>query len=296
MADTSNTTSSARPNARTAFVLAGGGSLGAIQAGMLIEIVAAGVRPDLVVGVSAGAINGAFFAFDPSTGMTERMAGLWRRVRTRDVLRPSWEMALGLLGLRSHLVRPDGFRRLLERELPYRDFAATRVPLYVVATDQRTGEEVLLSAGNVIDAVLASAAIPGVFPPVLRDGRTLVDGVVASGTPIATACQLGASRLLVLPCGFTCVQNAVPRHPVGRAMHAISLLGARQLRQDYAHYRDRAQIHVVPPLCPLAQSSYDYSQGAALIDAARTTTRRWLDGGGLSLEEFPRELELHSHR
>jgi NTE family protein len=276
-------------------VLAGGGSLGAVQAGMLIEIVAAGVRPDLVVGVSAGAINGAFFAFDPTAGMVERMADLWRRVRTRDVLSPGWGTVLGFLGLRNYLVRPDGLRRLLERELPYRDFAAARVPLHVVAADQRTGAEVLLSAGALVESILASAAIPGVFPPVQVGGRTLVDGVVAAGTPIATACRLGASRLIVLPCGFTCIEDAVPRHPVGRAMHAITLLGARQLRQDYAHYSDRADIQVVPPLCPLSQSSYDYSQGAALIEAARLSTRRWLDAGGLGRREFPHELEIHTH-
>src|SRR3974390_495035 len=164
----------------TAFVLAGGGSLGAIQAGMLLELVGSGVRPDVIVGVSAGAINGAFLAFEPTPQMTESVADLWRRVRTRDVLGLSWSFALGMLGLRSHLVRPDNLRRLLERELPYTDFTSTRVPLHVVAADQQTGDEVLLHAGNVIDAVLARAAIPGVFPPGSMGGRWLVDGVVAA--------------------------------------------------------------------------------------------------------------------
>jgi NTE family protein len=279
----------------TAFVLAGGGSLGAVQVGMLLELVANGLSPDIIVGVSAGALNGAFLALEPSVGMLHRMAQLWSRVRRSDVMTMSLGSVLALLGFRSHLADARGLRRLLERELPYREFSATAVPLHIVAADQRSGEEVLLSSGAVIEAVLASTAIPGVFPAVRIGERLLVDGVVATGTPIATAVRLGATRLIVLPCGFTCVEKAVPRHAIGRAMHAITLLGARQLRQDFSHYADRVALRLVPPLCPLAQSSYDYSNGAALIDAARQSTRRWLDAGGLTQGEFPHQLALHSH-
>lgn len=280
---------------RQAFVLAGGGSLGAVQAGMLAELIANGLRPDLIVGVSAGALNGAFLAFDPTTTMIERISALWAGVRTRDVLGFSIGTLLGLLGLRGHLASSQGVRRLLERELPYRQIETTQVPLHVVAAEQQTGEEVLLSKGDVVEAILASTAIPGVYPPVSLGGQSLVDGVVATGTPIATAVRLGATRLIVVPCGFTCVQRAIPRHPVGRAMHAFSLLGARQLRSDFANYADRVELRLVPPLCPLSQSSYDYSQGAALIAAARQATRRWLDGGGLDKAHFPDELVVHTH-
>lgn len=280
---------------KTAFVLAGGGSLGAVQVGMLTELLATGVRPDLIVGVSAGALNGSFLAHDCSPATVDRMARLWSRVRTRDILGLSWSTFLGVVGLRSHLAHADGLRSLLERELLTRTFEQTQVPLYVVAADQETGDEVLLSTGDILESVLASTAIPGVFPPVLLGGRTLVDGVVATGTPIATAVRLGATRLIVMPCGFTCVGKAVPKHPIGRAMHAITLLGARQLRQDFTHYSEKAQLRLVPPLCPLAQSSYDYSNGAALIAAARDSTRAWLDAGGLEKAGFPGQLEVHSH-
>ncbi|HEX9474027.1 MAG TPA: patatin-like phospholipase family protein [Steroidobacteraceae bacterium] len=278
-----------------AFVLAGGGSLGAVQAGMLVELIAADVRPDLIVGVSAGALNGAFLAFDPSPSTVERIAELWRQISTREALGLSWQSLLGVVGLRGHIADARGLRRLLDRELPYREFSASQVQLHIVAADEATGAEVLLNNGSVAEAVLASTAIPGVFAPVVIAGRRLVDGVVASGTPIATAVRLGATRLIVLPCGFTCVEQAVPRHAVGRAMHAINLLGARQLRQDFEHYAERVCLRLVPPLCPLGQSSYDYSRGAALIAAARETTRRWLDDGGLDRDGFPPELRPHSH-
>jgi NTE family protein len=280
----------------TAFVLAGGGSLGAVQAGMLIELIAAGVRPDLIVGVSAGALNGAFLAFDPSPSMVERIADLWRRVTTREALGLTWRSIFRLAGFSGHVADARGVRGILQRELPYQTFDAARVPLHIVATEEATGAEVVLNRGSVLEAVLASAAIPGVFAPVVVDGRRLVDGAVASGTPIATAVRLGAQRLFVLPCGFTCVDNAVPRHAVGRAMHAITLLGARQLRQDFNHYAERVTLRLVPPLCPLRQSCYDYSRGATLVASARESTRRWLDAGGLELEGFPQQLVVHSHR
>lgn len=279
----------------TAFVLAGGGSLGAVQVGMLAELAASGVRPDLIVGVSAGALNGAFLAHEPDTETVERMSGLWSRVKTREALGLSWRSVLGVLGLREFVADPRGLRGILERELACRTFEELHVPLHVVAAELATGEEVVISQGEVIPAVLASTAIPGVFPPVVMNGRTLVDGVVAAGTPIATAVRLGVSRIIIVPCGFTCAGKTVPRHALGRAMHAISLLGARQLRHDFERYSASATLRMVPPLCPLSQSAYDYSRGAELIARARASTRRWLDTGGLERGEFPHELVEHVH-
>lgn len=281
--------------AKHAFVLAGGGSLGAVQAGMLAELIAAGRTPDLIVGVSAGAINGAFLAHDPSLPAMDRLTALWGRVRTRDILPVSMGSLLALIGRRGYLAESHGVRRLLERELPFRQFSAARIPLYIVATEQGTGAEVILSEGNVIEAILASSAIPGVFPPVVLGGRTLVDGVVAAGTPISAAVALGSTHLTIIPCGFTCVQSAVPRHAMGLAMHAITLLGARQLRADFSRHAERAQLCVVPPLCPLGYSAYDYSHGTALVAAARLSTRKWIDDGGLDTRTFPDQLVAHHH-
>jgi NTE family protein len=282
-------------NSKHAFVLAGGGSLGAVQAGMLAELIASGVRPDLIVGVSAGALNGAFLAYEPTTTMLARVTDLWCKVRTRDILPVSLASLLGLMGWRGHIADPRGIRQLLERELPFRQFRATQVPLHIVAAEQATGIEVLLSAGDVIEAVLASTAIPGVFPAVMLGGRSLVDGAVATGTPISTAIRLGCTRLTIVPCGFTCVETAIPKHAIGRAMHAITLLGARQLRVDFAQYSQRAQLCLVPPLCPMTCSSYDYSHGATLIAAARQSTRQWIEAGGLEKRDFPGALIPHLH-
>jgi len=280
---------------RTAFVLAGGGSLGAVQVGMLAELTTAGERPDLIVGVSAGAINSAFFAREPSIRTVEQMADLWRTITTRRALGLSWRSLLGVVGVRDHVASLAGLRSLLTDQLSYRDFAGASVPLYIVCAELITGEEVVVSRGLVIEAVLASVAIPGVFPPVSVNDRWLVDGAVAANTPISTAIRLGATRLIVLPAGFACAATRVSGHALARAMHAITLLGARQLRQDFDRYAASVAIHIVPPLCPVGHSSYDYSHGAELIDRGRASTRDWLDGGGLTRRDFPGPLTVHSH-
>jgi NTE family protein len=123
----------------------------------------------------------------------------------------------------------------------------------------------------------------------------LVDGAIVANTPIATAIRLGATRLIVLPAGFACAAGNVSGGALGRAMHAISLLGARQLRHDFERYAATTPIHIVPPLCPVAISSYDYGHAAALIERGRESTRAWLTAGGLAQRDFPAPLEVHVH-
>ncbi|CAB3960371.1 MULTISPECIES: patatin-like phospholipase family protein [Burkholderia] len=277
------------PTPSTAFVFAGGGSLGAIEVGMLRELVASGERPDCVVGASAGAINAAYFAGRPDADGVAMLAALWCRIRRQDVMPFSLRSVIAmLLRNRPHLVEADALRRLLEKNLPYRRIEQAALPLHIVATD-------VLSAGSVVDAVQASVAIPGVFPSVSIGGVELVDGGVANNTPISVAIALGVKRIVVLPAGFACALRVPPRSPIAHATHALTLVIARQLVRDLALYAARAQIHVVPPLCPLDVSSYDYSQCAQLIDKAAERTRAWIDAGGLAECAIPGELREHDH-
>ena len=281
---------------RTAFVLAGGGSLGAVEVGMLQALAEQRVRPDFVVGASAGAINGAYFAFDPSASGVAGLDKLWRSLTRRHVM--SWGLGdlVRIAMRRNYMVDPSGLRRLLEKHLPYRLLEEAAVPMHVVATDMVLGKEVLISSGPVIEAVLASAAIPGVFPPVRIDGRDLIDGGVANNTPISTAIKLGATRIIVLPTGFACALKGVPRSAIGRALHALSLLVARQLVADIERFCENVALHVVPPLCPVDSSPYDYSACATLIDRAAQTTREWIGRGGLEQPgRVPHEMTEHNH-
>ena len=279
----------------TAWVLAGGGSFGAVQVGMLRALVDAGMAPDLVVGSSVGAINGAYFAGAPNVEGVTRLEAIWRNLRRSDVFPVTWHSLIGLLTRRNFVVDPRGLRDLLERHLPYRGLEHAAVPPHIVATDLLGGGTVQLSSGPAIEAVLASCAIPAAFPPVCIGERYLIDGAVASNTPLRVALELGAKRVLVLPTGFACALEEPPRGALACALHAMNLLIAHQLVSDLERFREQAEIITVPPLCPLAVSPYDFSLAGELIDRAAAQTRRWLDNGGLTRERVPGALRGHTH-
>jgi NTE family protein len=280
----------------TAFVLAGGGSLGAIEAGMLRALVEHGERADFVVGASAGAINGAYFAGDPSADGIARLEAIWRGLKREQVFPFDMRKMFGLLWRRDHLVESRGLRRLLEAHLPYERLEQAAIPIHVVATDLITGDEVLLSSGPAVDAVLASTAIPGVFPAVTIGGRELVDGGVTNNTPVSTAVRLGADRIVVLPTGFACALTRAPSGAIARALHSLNLLIGRQLANDIDRFAASVRLHVVPALCPLEISSYDYTACAVLIERALDSTRRWIARGGLVQQSaVAGPLREHAH-
>ena len=280
----------------TALVLAGGGSLGAVEAGMLRALVREGVVADFVVGASVGAVNGAYFAGDPTPEGVARLESLWCMLKREHIFPMGLSSLLGLLGVHGHLVSAQGLKRLLESHLPYRRLEEARVPIHVVATELATGDEVVLSAGSAIDAVLASAAIPGVYPSVTIDGRELVDGGVTNNTPISTAIRLGADRVIVLPTGFACALRKAPASAIGKALHSLSHLVARQLVHDIERFAPRVALCVVPPLCPLDVSPYDYDRSPVLIDRAAESTQAWIAGGGLARSDAgPGMLAPHAH-
>lgn len=286
----------ARPSP-TAFVLAGGGSLGAVEVGMLSALLEWNETPAFLVGTSAGAINAAYFAGNPTSGGVQELQQLWCSVRRREVMPIQLRSVVtGLFGSRGYLVESQGLRSLLERHLRYARLEAATMPVHIVASDITSGREVVLSSGSVVDAVLASTAIPGIFPPVKIGPYMLVDGGVANNAPISVAVALGAKRVIVLPTGYTCAPRQVPRGAVGRAMHAVAKLVAGQLTRDAEHWLgSHIELRIVPSLCPLATSPYDYSAAQSLILRAQESTRIWLEAGGLEDPVIPGQLYDHAH-
>ena len=280
-------------NNKTAFVFAGGGSFGAIQVGMLQALVAHGVRPDFVVGSSVGAINGAYFAGNPTLEGVAQLRQLWCELKRSTVFPMNFRRIAGLFLRSTSLVDSSGLRALIERQLPYSLLEQAALPLHVVATSQLHGQSVCLSSGPAVDAILASCAIPAIFPPVHLGGEYLIDGAIVGNTPIATAVRLGASRLIVLPTGYACALTAPPASAMGSALHALNMLIAHQLVQDLELLDDRFEVLTVPPLCPLSASAYDFSRAAELIDRAEKNTRQWLEGGGLGRHGIPQALRPH---
>jgi NTE family protein len=281
---------------RTAFVLAGGGSLGAVEVGMLEALTDAGVRPDLIVGSSAGAVNAAYFAGRPNSKGVRELAEIWAGLRARDVF-PFSPLGglLGALSLRDHMIDPGPFERLITHHIPYVHLEEAEIPVHVVVTNVLTGRESLLSKGPVVPAVMASAAIPGVFPPVKIDGTHYFDGSVASNTPVAAALELGAERVVILPTGYSCEMKSLPKSALAMALHGVNILIARQLVVDVERFMDDAEIRVVPPLCPVRTQAFDFSDARELIRRSAQTTRAWLDRGGLEHTGIPYELPPHSH-
>jgi len=261
----------------TAFVLSGGASLGAIQVGMLLGLADEGITPDLIVGTSVGAVNGGWIASRPDATGIGALADLWRSLSRKDIF-PTHPIAglLGFLGRRPHLVPNSGLRRLLTDQLGFARLEDAPIPLHVVATDVISGTDVLLSSGDVVDAIAASAAIPGIFPPVNINGRDLMDGGVVNNTPLSHAVALGADRVWVLPTGYSCALPASPRAALTMALHALTLTVNHRLAVDVTRCEQAVELHVIRPLCPVATSGADFSHAATLIERSHAATREWL--------------------
>jgi NTE family protein len=232
---------------RVAFVFSGGASLGASQAGMLQALYEEGVRPDVLVGTSAGAINAAFVASRPATVETALdLQRIWRRLKRCQVFPANPLTAgLGMLGLRDHSISSSSLRRLLSRHVEIDRLEDAPVELHVLAADLLSGEEVLLSEGPTIEAVLASAAIPGVFPGIPWASRLLVDGGIANNTPISHAVELGADQIYVLMAVGTGPLGRVPRGALASAVAAVSHAITRRFADDVARYARSVDLKIL---------------------------------------------------
>jgi NTE family protein len=264
---------------------------------MLAALQERGFRPDLLIGTSVGALNAGYLGsngFDAES--VERLAKVWGRIRRQEVfpIEPL-RHALALAGRRPSLCSSGPLGRLIESNLTFETLEESLIPLHVVTTDVMTGEEVLLSSGDAASAVLASAAIPAVFPSVERDGRQLMDGGVANNTAVSHAIALGADRIVVLPAGVACALAVPPATPLAAAMHALTLLIEQRLIVEVKYFAERADIVVLPPLCPLSVSAIDFGATNELLSKSHRSTGEWLDAGNHRLPHPERFLSLHGH-
>jgi NTE family protein len=170
-----------------ALVLCGGGSGGAVEVGLYRALVELGIHIDFVVGSSIGSVNGALIAAGLSPG---QVAGHWRKLRTADVVGSRWQFVRLLSGAPSVFTN-QRLRNFLRSRLPMSSFHELPVPLAIVATDLETGETVVLTEGDLVEAILASTALPGLFPPVVWQERQLVDGGLSNNVPIDLAVERG---------------------------------------------------------------------------------------------------------
>ena len=275
------------------FVMSGGASLGSVQVGMLQALASAGVHPDFIVGTSVGALNGAILAAHPDDGV-DRLTATWLELQRGDVFPGNLLSSIWRLGrTRTHAVGTGGLERIAARALRVDTFADLQIPLGVVTVDLTRGETAVFESGPLVPALLASSAIPGVFPPVSMDGHLFVDGAMLADIAVTQARDFHPAGTLVV---LDCVVPPPPAPPEKLA-DVVAVTSKLQYRaQLRAALRDAE--HEVPILCmpaPPARkvSPFDFSQTAQLMADARQTGEGFLDsltvsGPGLYGDPFAR--------
>ncbi len=265
-----------RARQRTAFVLSGGGNQGVTQVGMLRALVERGIVPDVVIGTSAGALNGAAIAYAPNLTGIERLASVWSALTTDDVfpggrISRAWKIARR----GTHLFTNEGLERIITDSTPARSFDDLTLPLRVVAADLDTGDEVVFARGPLQPALLASAALPGVFPIVHHDGRRLVDGGVVDSVPLWHALNGPVDRVFVLNVSHG-VADRAPRSPLDVVM--TSFAHSRNMRYELERRHAPEHVEIVElPRPDDPRELFDFSGAEQLIDRAYDLSAAALD-------------------
>src|SRR3954447_13570676 len=231
----------------TAFVLGGGGLLGAAEVGMLRALLEHQIRPDLIVGTSVGAINGALVAADPAPSAVDRLRAVWAELAARGIFTGSVLARVGtLVRTRTHLHPREPLRDLLTEHLPVQTFAELGVPFQCVAASIERAAEHWFTDGALVDAVLASCAVPGLLPPVEIDGEHYLDGGLVHSIPVGRAVALGAETIYVLHVGRIDRPLQPPATPWEVAQVAFEIARRHRFVGDLAALPPGVRLHVLP--------------------------------------------------
>lgn len=262
----------------TAFVLAGGGSRGAVQVGMLAELVERGIRADRVYGASVGAVNGAAYCGDPTVAGVKRLEGVWRGLTGAEVfpkgrVHGPWTF----LQHRASVHPSSGLRRIVEDGVTFERLEEAPVPLEIVTTSLTDGQERWITRGPVVEAVMASAAIPAIFPPVVIDGDELVDGGVVNNVPLSRPVAAGARRVYVLLCGPLHFRPRTPQRPVEAVLTAFFVAVHARFARELAQLPPGVEVVVFSGGGDPSADYRDFSSTSELIDAGRAEVASVLD-------------------
>lgn len=278
-----------------AFVMSGGGNRGALEAGALLELMEAGIRPDLLVGTSAGALNAAFLAADPTPGGARRLADIWMHAKKDDFFPGGWFSMVGRFAQGHSLFPNDNLRRFAERNIP----AATRhfrdlkgVKLYTTAADLNTGRLYVWGDqpdASILDAAIASAAHPLAFPFVKYQEHQLVDGGVVANVPVGLAIDKGATEIYILNVGYAGKLIPDQDHILEVLNRCLGLMMYQPFLLDlkYASRRGDLKLHHISMLDFQGTQMWDLEHGAEMVEAGRRAARAYLDNPtGLGGIEF----------
>ncbi len=268
---------------RTAFVLGGGGLLGAVEVGMLRALLERGVRPDLILGTSVGALNGLMVATDPTPAVVDRLLELWRTVGASNAVYADGRLRQVTRAVRTgtHLHSAKPLRDLLERELGERTFEDLAVEFQCCASSIERSAETWFSSGPVVPAVLASAAVPGLLPPARVGDEHYLDGGIVNSIPVGRAVELGATRVFVLQVGRVDRPLTPPRKPWDVARVSFEIARRHRFVREMAGLPDSVEAHVLPAGGSTKDDSSlayrDASLVAGRIEAAYDQSRTYLE-------------------
>ncbi|HVL63760.1 MAG TPA: patatin-like phospholipase family protein [Actinomycetota bacterium] len=275
--------------AERAFVLGGGGRLGACEVGMLRALFERGVCPDLIVGTSIGALNGAAVAVAPTIDTIERLEEIWTSLDKSEVFSGTLlSGARNLVRTRTSLQSNEPLRDLIERLLPAKTFADLTVPFQCVAASIERAAEHWFDDGPLVDAILASCAVPGILPPIEIDGEHFIDGGVVNSIPVARAVELGAREIFVLHVGRIERPLTVPRNPWQVGMVAFEVARRHRFARDIVSLPEGVVAHVLPAgetaprFDSFEQLRYkNFKSIVRHIRAAHEASAAYLDGAGV---------------
>ncbi|MCC5948429.1 MAG: patatin-like phospholipase family protein [Nitriliruptoraceae bacterium] len=273
-----------RTGPTTAVVLGGGGVHGAVQVGMLRALAERGIVPDLIVGTSVGALNGAVLAASPDDAV-ERLTGLWTSLGESSPFEASLlERATTFARTRTHLHSDHRLRRLLLAHLPVRRFEDLAIPFACVAASIERAGARWFDRGPLLDALMASSAVPGLLPPAVVDGEHHLDGGLVDSIPIGRALDAGASTIYVCQVGRVEQPLEVPRSPFEVGLVAFEIARRHRFVEVMSRLPEDVDVHVLPSGVELgmtdpAQFRYrDVSRVAYRIDRAYEASRDHLAG------------------
>lgn len=257
-----------------AYVLAGGAAYGAVQAGQLMALAETDLLPDFVVGTSVGSLNGAVLAESPESA-SARLGLLWASITRPDVFGKAISSAVNIATRKQALIDHDGLQSVIENALTVRQFRDLAIPLTAVTTDFDTGEVHPISHGDLVPALLASSAIPLVFPSVEWQGRTLVDGGLVANVPIGVAAAQGAASIVVLDCGFTLMPPSRDDTFTGKLLRSAAIMAAQQVRRDLRDTQDKTLLYLPGPW-PMGTRPDDFRRSTEIAAAAYGVSIEWL--------------------
>lgn len=278
---------------RTAFVFAGGGARGAAQVGMLHALLSRGIAPDAVYGASVGAINAAGFAGDPTFSGVEHLASNWRRITRDDVFpqgrfSPPWRF----LQRRDAVHSNTGLRSVIEEGVRFDRIEDAAIHLEVNATSLTDGRSRWFVEGPAADAVLASAALPALLPPVTIGGESFIDGGVVDNVPIGRALEQGAQRIFVLLCGPMHYTPSHHQRPVEAVITAFFIAIHARFALELTDLPEGVEVVVFTIDTDPVSRYDDFSATEALMTAGRENAeavlRFWEAGGIGDRPEPPR--------